>query len=165
MIGDTTHGDGKHNRFFREHFGCQRLLLHAASLQLTHPYTHEPLTLNAPLPDDFSEVVRLLLPFQQAPINSDHHPEAYMERHSPLTLAQILTRLARVLGHKQTGTFYIATDNNTSCRFAVESGKLTHCTHRRDQGNAAIHSLLETSGGSCSFSENQSIAFPCRCGY
>lgn len=82
-----------------------------------------------------------------------------MERHSPLTLAQILTRLASVLGHKQTGTFYIATDNNTSCRFAVESGKLTHCTHRRDQGNAAIVSLLETSGGSCSFSENQSLPF------
>lgn len=82
-----------------------------------------------------------------------------MERHSPLTLAQILTRLALVLGHKQTGTFYIATDNNTSCRFAVNAGKLTHCTHRRDQGDAAIHSLLATSGGSCSFSENQSIPF------
>jgi hypothetical protein len=82
-----------------------------------------------------------------------------MERHSPLTLEQILARLASVLGHKQTGTFYIATDNNTSCRFAVASGKLTHCTHRRDQGNAALQSLLETSGGSCSFSENQSIPF------
>ena len=82
-----------------------------------------------------------------------------MERHSPLTLDQILTQLASVLGHKQTGTFYIATDNNTSCRFAVNAGKLTHCTHRRDQGAAALRSLLDIQGGSCSFSENQSIPF------
>ncbi|MBO0611989.1 MAG: hypothetical protein RL122_324 [Pseudomonadota bacterium] len=82
-----------------------------------------------------------------------------MERHSSLTLAQILERLAVVLGHKQTGTFYIATDNNTSCRFGINAGKLTHCTHRRDQGAAALHSLLMTYGGSCSFSENQSIPF------
>lgn len=82
-----------------------------------------------------------------------------MERHSPLTMEQILNRLASVIGHKQTGTFYIATDHNTSCRFAVNDGKLTHCTHRRDQGQAALLSLLETGGGSCSFSENQSIPF------
>ena len=72
-----------------------------------------------------------------------------MERHSPLTLDQILTQLASVLGHKQTGTFYIATDNNTSCRFAVNAGKLTHCTHRRDQGAAALRSILDIQGGSC----------------
>lgn len=23
IVGDTTHGDGRHNRFFREHFGCE----------------------------------------------------------------------------------------------------------------------------------------------
>lgn len=82
-----------------------------------------------------------------------------MEKHSPLTLAQILSHLASVLGCKQTGTFYIATDNNTSCRFAINAGKLTYCTHRRDQGQAALLSLLETRGGSCSFSENQSLPF------
>ncbi|WGZ95269.1 MAG: DUF4388 domain-containing protein [Candidatus Thiothrix putei] len=74
-------------------------------------------------------------------------------------MEQILNRLANVIGYKQTGTFYIATDHNTSCRFAVNNGKLTHCTHRRDQGQAALLSLLETGGGSCSFSENQSIPF------
>lgn len=82
-----------------------------------------------------------------------------MEKHSPLTLPQILDKLAQILALKQTGTFFIATDANTSCRFAVESGKLTHCAHKRDQGIAAIVSLLETGGGSCSFSENQSIPF------
>lgn len=65
MIGDTTHGNGKHNRFFREQWGCQRLLLHATNLQLTHPYTGQPLAITAELPEDFAHVVRLLLPFQQ----------------------------------------------------------------------------------------------------
>lgn len=74
MIGDTTHGNGKHNRFFREQFSCQRLLLHAASLHLTHPYTHAPLTLTATPPDDFDQVVRLLLPFRQPPINTELSP-------------------------------------------------------------------------------------------
>lgn len=70
MIGDTTHGNGKHNSFFRQHFNCQRLLLHAASLDLFHPHTQVSLNIHAPLPDDFREVVRLLQPFQQSPINT-----------------------------------------------------------------------------------------------
>lgn len=37
VIGDTTHGDGTHNRLFREHFDCHRLLLHAFQLSLPHP--------------------------------------------------------------------------------------------------------------------------------
>lgn len=82
-----------------------------------------------------------------------------MERNSSLTLRQILTRLSEILALKQTGTFFIATDMNTSCRFAIESGKLTYCTHHREQGMDAIQSLLAIGGGSCSFSENQSIPF------
>ncbi|WP_287796678.1 pseudouridine synthase, partial [Idiomarina sp.] len=27
IVGDTNHGDGRHNNFFREHFNCHRLLL------------------------------------------------------------------------------------------------------------------------------------------
>lgn len=65
LIGDTTHGNGKHNRFFREYFQCQRLLLHAADLTITHPHSQQPLSLHAPLPPDFAEVVQLLLAFQQ----------------------------------------------------------------------------------------------------
>lgn len=41
IVGDTTHGDGKHNQFFREHFDCHRLLLHSRSLQVKHPHTGE----------------------------------------------------------------------------------------------------------------------------
>lgn len=47
IIGDTTHGDGKHNRLFREHFDAHRLLLHAAELRFIHPYTEEELILKA----------------------------------------------------------------------------------------------------------------------
>ncbi|CAM3599302.1 tRNA pseudouridine synthase C [Vibrio aerogenes CECT 7868] len=51
MIGDTTHGDGRHNRLFREHYDCHRLLLHASSLQFVHPLTGEDLCIHAPLDD------------------------------------------------------------------------------------------------------------------
>jgi tRNA pseudouridine65 synthase len=54
IVGDTTHGNGQHNQFFREHFACHRLLLHARSLQVTHPHTGERLTIYAPLPEDFT---------------------------------------------------------------------------------------------------------------
>lgn len=54
IVGDTTHGDGRHNQFFREHFGCHRLLLHARCLEIMHPYNGEPLRIYAPLPEDFT---------------------------------------------------------------------------------------------------------------
>lgn len=37
IVGDVTHGDSRHNRFFRERFGSRRLLLHAWRLTLPHP--------------------------------------------------------------------------------------------------------------------------------
>ncbi|MFK8017753.1 MAG: pseudouridine synthase [Gammaproteobacteria bacterium] len=37
LIGDTTHGNGKHNRFFRERFGVRRLLLMGQELRFLHP--------------------------------------------------------------------------------------------------------------------------------
>ncbi len=38
LIGDTTHGNGRHNRFFRSHFGVRRLLLMSRQLAFVHPY-------------------------------------------------------------------------------------------------------------------------------
>jgi len=49
LIGDTTHGEGRHNRFFRDTFGVSRLLLHARSLAFTHPVTGEDLRIQAPV--------------------------------------------------------------------------------------------------------------------
>lgn len=57
VIGDTTHGDGRHNRFFRERFGVHRLLLHAWSLELEHPQSGEPLRIEAPLPAEFQSLL------------------------------------------------------------------------------------------------------------
>ncbi|OXX35849.1 tRNA pseudouridine(65) synthase TruC [Vibrio sp. V09_P4A23P171] len=47
IIGDTTHGDGKHNRLFRDHYDAQRLMLHASELRFTHPFTGQALVLKA----------------------------------------------------------------------------------------------------------------------
>jgi tRNA pseudouridine65 synthase len=47
LIGDTTHGNGRHNRFFREHYGIHRLMLTAQRLCLDHPVSGERLCIEA----------------------------------------------------------------------------------------------------------------------
>ncbi|KGY13873.1 pseudouridine synthase [Vibrio tubiashii] len=47
MVGDTTHGDGKHNKLFREVYDSHRLLLHASSLKFVHPFTGQELLIKA----------------------------------------------------------------------------------------------------------------------
>ena len=47
IVGDTTHGEGRHNRFFREHLECPRLLLRAVHLELRHPFLGAPLVVDA----------------------------------------------------------------------------------------------------------------------
>lgn len=56
IIGDTTHGEGRHNRFFREHFNCGRLLLAAVQLQLKHPISCADLLLVAGAGAQFTHV-------------------------------------------------------------------------------------------------------------
>jgi tRNA pseudouridine65 synthase len=60
LIGDVDYGEGRHNRFFREEFGCRRLLLHAASLTFPHPADNRLLTVTAPLDGVFSGVLQRL---------------------------------------------------------------------------------------------------------
>ncbi|KII76831.1 tRNA pseudouridine(65) synthase TruC [Vibrio renipiscarius] len=47
IVGDTTHGEGRHNRLFNNVYDSHRLLLHAASLEFIHPYTQQKLTISA----------------------------------------------------------------------------------------------------------------------
>jgi tRNA pseudouridine65 synthase len=47
IIGDTTHGNGKQNRLFREVYDAHRLMLHASRLSFVHPISGEFLELNA----------------------------------------------------------------------------------------------------------------------
>lgn len=58
VIGDRTHGDSSHNRFFAGVFGCSRMLLTAAELVFDHPYTGEKTNILAPLDPVFSLVIR-----------------------------------------------------------------------------------------------------------
>ena len=57
IIGDSKHGDLRQNRAAAEHFGCQRLMLHASHLQLNHPVTGEPLVLRAQLDDTWMQMM------------------------------------------------------------------------------------------------------------
>ncbi len=69
LIGDTTHGNGKHNRFFREQFSSDRLLLHACSLSLQHPHNDTQLNIQAKLPNDFTQIIESLKPYETMCLN------------------------------------------------------------------------------------------------
>lgn len=56
VIGDTTHGDGRHNRRFQAAFQCRRLLLAANALSFTHPYTKTRIEIRAPLDAEYRRV-------------------------------------------------------------------------------------------------------------
>ncbi|OYY93246.1 MAG: pseudouridylate synthase [Hydrogenophilales bacterium 28-61-23] len=60
IIGDATHGKGRHNRLFQDLFGCHRLLLAATEMRLTHPVSGRDLQLHAVLADDFAGVIERL---------------------------------------------------------------------------------------------------------
>ena len=57
LIGDTTHGDGRHNQMFRDKFNSHRLMLAATKLELIHPFTQKKLEINAPLESGFKTVL------------------------------------------------------------------------------------------------------------
>ena len=60
IIGDTKYGEGRHNRFFREQYGCARMLLAAVELAFVQPYSGEPLRIAAPLAEDFLALLECL---------------------------------------------------------------------------------------------------------
>lgn len=57
LVGDTTYGEGRHNRLYRETYGVSRLLLIARRLELVHPYTGEGLSLVAPFDDEWGRIL------------------------------------------------------------------------------------------------------------
>ncbi|PKF62791.1 tRNA pseudouridine(65) synthase TruC [Psychromonas sp. psych-6C06] len=60
IIGDTTHGDGKHNQMFRDNFDSDRLLLHSSYLAFTHPVSGKKVEINAPLDKKFKALLATL---------------------------------------------------------------------------------------------------------
>ena len=63
LIGDTSHGDGRHNRQFRM-LGVHRMLLHARRLAFVHPGTGEHVDVTAPVDAEFARALAL---FEAAP--------------------------------------------------------------------------------------------------
>jgi tRNA pseudouridine65 synthase len=57
IVGDTTHGDGKHNNMFREQFALSRLLLVAKEISFNHPESGESITISVPLGDEFERIL------------------------------------------------------------------------------------------------------------
>ncbi|KQZ59153.1 pseudouridylate synthase [Lysobacter sp. Root559] len=58
LIGDTSHGDGRHNRAFRM-LGIHRMLLHAQRLAFLHPVTGERVTATAPADRELAKALAL----------------------------------------------------------------------------------------------------------
>lgn len=56
LIGDTSYGEGRHNRLFRDLFDCHRLLLHAVELRLRHPWSGGMLQIQAPTRGSFRRI-------------------------------------------------------------------------------------------------------------
>ena len=58
LIGDSSHGDGRHNRNFRMQ-GIHRMLLHAQRLAFTHPHTGARVQVFAPVDAEFGKALAL----------------------------------------------------------------------------------------------------------
>lgn len=58
LIGDTSHGDGRHNRVFRAQ-GIHRMLLHAEGLAFRHPADGRALRIEAPPSGEFARALAL----------------------------------------------------------------------------------------------------------
>ena len=58
LIGDSSHGDGRHNRAFRA-LGIHRMLLHAQRLAFAHPHDGHRVEVVAPLDAQFARALAL----------------------------------------------------------------------------------------------------------
>ncbi len=58
IIGDRRHGDVKHNNFWRDKFGTNRLWLHASKIEI--PFGEKRLQFEAEMPLDFRQMIDAL---------------------------------------------------------------------------------------------------------
>ena len=58
MVGDTKHGRGEHNKFFREKFECHRLLLHAVEITFEHPIEKNMIVIKAEVDEIFQKLFK-----------------------------------------------------------------------------------------------------------
>jgi tRNA pseudouridine65 synthase len=57
IIGDVKHGKGTHNRFFKDHFNCDRLLLTCQQISFQHPITQNKITIQSHLDESFKALL------------------------------------------------------------------------------------------------------------
>ena len=58
IVGDTKHGRGEHNKFFRKKFDCHRLLLHSHRITFKHPICKEKIMIEAEIDTVFKELFK-----------------------------------------------------------------------------------------------------------
>lgn len=56
VIGDTSHGDLRHNRIISDYWGNKRLLLHCGSLSFPHPSSRRIISFEASLPKEMKSI-------------------------------------------------------------------------------------------------------------
>ena len=57
IIGDRPHGCNKQNKFFKETFQMDSMLLHASELSFKHPVTNEIVEIKAPISSEFQRML------------------------------------------------------------------------------------------------------------
>ena len=60
ILGDSRHGDTRHNAFVRKRVPDLRLMLHAAEIGFRHPETGRGLRIAAPVPVDFQTTMEVM---------------------------------------------------------------------------------------------------------
>ncbi len=60
IIGDRPHGCNKQNRFFKDHFEMNTMMLHASKLSFTHPVTEQKISIEANVQSEFQRTLNLL---------------------------------------------------------------------------------------------------------
>lgn len=87
VIGDVLRGDGRQNRFFRQHFGLHRLLLASVAVSFAHPETEKSISLTCPPSSEMSQLFRAL--GWPAENQNDDQPEI-MDKSSPAGLTALV---------------------------------------------------------------------------
>lgn len=60
IVGDTKHGEGRHNRLFRENFDLHRMLLMATAIEFTHPITEQKMRVEAGVGEEVEQLFKQL---------------------------------------------------------------------------------------------------------
>lgn len=60
IVGDTKHGEGRHNRLFRENFDLHRMLLMATEIEFVHPITEQKLQIQAGVSEEVEQLFKQL---------------------------------------------------------------------------------------------------------